>query len=123
MADVLEATDRWFTAPFRAAGKDKAVAERLLSDDPNGWAAAWYAMGDVHTLPRLSEIAVPAICIAGEHNKSSPPPVVQRIADAIPAARFAVLPRGPHMLFIEQPEEMARTFAAFLRDIAPTHNR
>jgi len=27
------------------------------------------------------------------------------------------------MLFIEQPEEMARTFAAFLRDIAPTHNR
>ena len=78
---------------------------------------------DVDTLPQLSEIAVHAICIAGEHDKSSPPPVVQRIADAIPAARFAVLPRAPHMLFIEQPEEMTRTFAAFLRDIAPTHNR
>src|SRR5262245_19259471 len=47
MADVLEATlDRWFTTSFRAAGKDKAVRERLLSDDPDGWAAAWYAMGD-----------------------------------------------------------------------------
>jgi len=57
MADVLEATlDRWFTAPFRAAGKDKAGRERLLSDDPNGWAAAWYAMGDVHTLPQLSAL-------------------------------------------------------------------
>jgi len=51
------------------------------------------------------------------------PPVVQWIADAIPAARFAVLPRAPHMLFIEQPEEMARTFAPSLRDIARTHNR
>jgi 3-oxoadipate enol-lactonase len=110
-------------SPFRAAGKDKAVRERLLSNDPNGWAAAWYDHGDVHTLPRLSEIAVPAICTAGEHDKSSPPPVVQRIADAIPAARFAVLPRAPHMLFIEQPEEMARTFAPSLRDIARTHNR
>lgn len=34
MADVLEATlDRWFTDPFRAAGKDKAARERLPSDD------------------------------------------------------------------------------------------
>ena len=57
MADVPEATlDRWFTAPFRAAGKDRPVRERLLSDDPNGWAAAWYAKGDVHTLPRLSPL-------------------------------------------------------------------
>jgi 3-oxoadipate enol-lactonase len=124
MADVLEATlDRWFTAPFRTAGKDKAVRERLLSDDPDGWAAAWYAMGDVDTLPRLSEIAAPAACIAGEHDKSSPPPVVQRIADAIPGARFAMLAGAPHMLFIEQPEETARAIAAFLRDIIPTQDR
>ena len=124
MTDVLEATlDRWFTAPFRAAGKDKAVRDRLLSDDPDGWSAAWYAMSDVNTLPRLSEIAVPAICIAGEHDKSAPPPVVQRIAGAIPAARFSVLPGAPHMLFIEQPEETARTIAAFLRDLAPAHGR
>jgi 3-oxoadipate enol-lactonase len=113
MADVLEATlDRWFTDPFRAARKDKAARERLLSDDPDGWAAAWYAMGEVNTLPRLPQIDVPAICIAGERDKSSPPPVVQRIADAIPAAHFAVLPGAPHMLFIEQPEETARTIAA-----------
>jgi 3-oxoadipate enol-lactonase len=124
MADVLEATlDRWFTAPFRAAGKDKAVRERLLSDDPDGWAAAWYAMGDVNTLPRLPQIDVPAICIAGERDKSSPPPVVQRIADAIPAAHFAVLAGAPHMLFIEQPEETARAIATFLRDVAPAHGR
>ena len=80
-------------------------------------------MSDVNTLPRLSEITVPAICIAGEHDKSSPPPIVHRIADAIPAARFAVLPGAPHMLFIEQPEETARTIAAFLRDLAPAHDR
>ncbi|HEY7231330.1 MAG TPA: alpha/beta fold hydrolase [Pseudolabrys sp.] len=124
MADVLEATlDRWFTASFRAAGKDRSARERLLSDNPEGWAAAWYAMGNVDTLPRLSTITVPTLCIAGERDKSSPPSIVQRIADAIPGARFAVIAGAPHMLFIEHPEETARTIARFLREGAPLYGR
>jgi 3-oxoadipate enol-lactonase len=118
MATVLEATlDRWFTPAFRSAGNDKAARRRLLTDDVGGWAQAWYAMGDIDTLPLLSSVQIPTLCIAGELDKSSPPPIVREIANAIPGARFAIIPGAPHMLFIEQPEQTARLVRDFLRKI------
>jgi 3-oxoadipate enol-lactonase len=119
MSDVLEATlDRWFTPQFRSARKDQAARTRLLTDDVEGWAQAWYAMGDIDTLPRLPSIRVPTLCIAGEVDKSSPPPIVQAIADAIPGARYAVIADAPHMLFIERPEETTRLVRDFLQSLA-----
>jgi 3-oxoadipate enol-lactonase len=118
MGAVLEATlDRWFTPPFRAAGKDKAARIRLLSDDVEGWAQAWHAMAQIDTLPRLGAVRVPTLCVAGELDKSSPPTVVRAIADAIPGARYAELPGAPHMLFIEQPDETTQVIGAFLREV------
>jgi pimeloyl-ACP methyl ester carboxylesterase len=119
MSDVLEATlDRWFTPQFRSAGKDQAARTRLLSDDVEGWAQAWYAMGDIGTLPRLPSIRVPTLCIAGGVDKSSPPPIVQAIAAAIPGARYALIAGAPHMLFIERPEETTRLIREFLQSVA-----
>jgi 3-oxoadipate enol-lactonase len=119
MSDVLEATlDRWFTQQFRSAGTDQAARTRLLTDDVEGWAQAWYAMGDIDTLPRLSSIRVPTLCIAGEADKSSPPPMVQAIADAIPGARYAVIADAPHMLFIERAEETTQLIRHFLQSLA-----
>jgi len=118
IASVLEATlDRWFTPQFRAAGKDVAARARLLSDDVEGWAQAWHAMADVDTLPRLSAIRAPTLCLAGELDKSSPPDAVHEMADAIPGALYAELKGAPHMLFIEQPQETANIIAEFLRDL------
>jgi 3-oxoadipate enol-lactonase len=118
MSEVLEATlDRWFTPPFRASGKQDAAKARLLSDDVEGWAQAWHAMAAVNTLPRLSGVTAPALCLAGELDKSSPPEVVKEMAAAIPAARYAELKGAPHMLFIEQPEATARVIAGFLRTV------
>ncbi len=115
MAAVLEATlDRWFTQPFREAGGDAAARERLLSDDPRGWAQGWRAIAAIDTLPRLGGLSVPALCIAGELDKSSPPPIVRAIADAIPGAGFRVLPGAPHMLFIEQPAAVVEAVSLFL---------
>jgi 3-oxoadipate enol-lactonase len=119
MSDVVEATlDRWFTPQFRSAGKEQAARMRLLTDDVEGWAQAWYAMSDIDTLPRLASIRVPTLCIAGDVDKSSPPPIVQAIADAIPGARYAVIAGAPHMLFIEQPEETTRLVREFLQSLA-----
>lgn len=118
MDAVLGATlDRWFTSSFRADGKDTATRARLLSDDVEGWAQAWHAMAQIDTLPRLGAIRVPTLCVAGELDKSSPPPVVRAIADAIPGARYAELPGAPHMIFIEQPDQTAQVIGAFLRDV------
>jgi len=117
MDDVVEATlDRWFTAAFRAAKKDAPARERLLTDDPRGWAQGWRAIARIDNLPRLHEVRVPTLCIAGELDKSSPPPIVEAIAKAIPGAQFKVIPGAPHMLFIEQPDAVAHELLAFLQD-------
>ena len=122
MGDVLEATlDRWFTPAFRASGKEDAAKTRLLSDDVEGWAQAWYAMAAVDTLPRLGNVRAPALCLAGELDKSSPPEAVKEMAAAIPGARYAELKGAPHMLFLEQPEATARVVADFLRDVLKLH--
>ena len=118
MGDVLNATlDRWFTPAFRAAGKDDAARARLLSDQVEGWAQAWYAMADVDTLPRLSGLRTPTLCLAGELDQSSPPEVVKEMAAAIPEAHYAELRGAPHMLFLEQPEMTARVVGDFLWDV------
>src|ERR1043165_5430192 len=117
IGSILDVTmRRWFNDAFVDAGGDAAVRQRLLSTDVNGWADAWHAMATIDTAPRLKEINVPALCLVGELDKSSPPPVVQKIADAIPGARFAVIPGAPHMPFIEQPAETARVVGGFLRE-------
>jgi len=115
MAAVLEATlDRWFTPAFRNSGGDAAVREHLLARDPRGWAQGWRAIARIDNLPLLPTIRVPALCIAGELDKSSPPQIVSAIASAIPGAGFKVIPGAPHMLLIEQPQAVARELIAFL---------
>ena len=117
IGSILDVTmRRWFNDAFVDAGGDTGVRERLLTTDVNGWADAWNAMATIDTEPRLREIEVPALCLVGEFDKSSPPPVVRRIADAIPGARFVAIPGAPHMPFIEQPAQTARVVGGFLRE-------
>jgi len=122
MGEVLEATlDRWFTPAFRASGKEGTAKARLLSDNVEGWAQAWYAMAAVDTLPRLGSIRAPTLCLAGELDKSSPPETMKEMAAAIPDARYAELKGAPHMLFREQPEATARIVGDFLRNALKRH--
>jgi 3-oxoadipate enol-lactonase len=123
MVDVVEATlDRWFTPAFRASGKEEAAKARLLSDNVEGWAQAWYAMAAVDTLPRLGGVRAPTLCLAGELDKSSPPEIVKEMTAAIPGARYAELKGAPHMLFLEQPEATARVVGDFLRNELKRHD-
>jgi 3-oxoadipate enol-lactonase len=115
MAAVLDATlARWFTEAFRAGGGAEPARERLLTDEVQGWAQAWRAIAKTDTAPHLHAIRVPTLCIAGELDKSSPPAIVAAIARAIPGAQFTTIPGAPHMLFIEQPQAVAREILAFL---------
>src|SRR6185295_18447667 len=120
IASLLDVTmQRWLNDEFRLRGGDTATRERLLSTDVRGWADAWNAMATIDTAPRLKDIKVPTLCLVGEFDKSTPPPIMQAIADRIPGSRYTVVPGGPHMLFIEQPEETARVVGGFLKDAFP----
>jgi len=118
MAGIMDITmERWFNAPFRAQGGDAPVRARLLANDIRGWCDAFVAMAHVDTAPRLAGITVPTLCLAGEVDQSTPPPVVKAMADAIPDARYAVLPNGPHMPFVEMPGEVAKVVGGFFKEV------
>jgi 3-oxoadipate enol-lactonase len=117
MAPILDVTmERWFNAPFRAKGGDAAVRARLLANDIRTWCDAFSAMAHVTTGPQLKSITVPVLCLAGEVDKSTPPAVVKAMADAIPGSRYAVLPNGPHMPFVEMPADVADVLVPFFRE-------
>jgi 3-oxoadipate enol-lactonase len=116
MAALVDTTmRRWFNEPFIARSGDAAVRERLATDDVRAWCDGFTAMANVDTMARLKEIKVPTLCLAGELDKSTPPPVVKAMADAIPGARFAVLPGAPHMPFVEMPQDVANAVTPFLK--------
>lgn len=118
MAPILDVTmQRWFNAPFLAKGGDAAVRARLLSNDVRGWCDAFVAMANIDTAPKIGSIKVPTLCLAGEVDKSTPPAVVKEMADAIPGARYAVLPNGPHMPFVEMPQDVATFVGGFFKEV------
>jgi 3-oxoadipate enol-lactonase len=49
-------------------------------------------------------IAVPTLCLAGEHDKTAPPEVMQRMAGKIPGAVYQCLPGAGHIANVEQPD-------------------
>jgi len=74
-------------------------------------------MANVDTAPKLKSLPMPVLCLAGGDDRSTPPPVVKAMADAIPGARYATLPGGPHMMFFEMPDETARMIGPFFREV------
>lgn len=117
IASILDVTmQRWFNDDFLARGGDAAARKHLLTADVRAWADGWNAIANINTAPKLGTIRAPTLCLAGEHDKSAPPPIVKATADAIPGARFAVIPGGSHMLFIEHPAETIKVVGDFLKE-------
>ena len=67
--------------------------------------------------PELARIACPVLVIAGTLDRMRPPLLVERVARAIPGARYVVLKTG-HYAPIQTPELYVRTVDEFLDAIA-----
>jgi len=94
MAAVLETVlGRFFTARFRARGTAHlhSVAQTLVSLDPVGYTGCCAAVRDHDLLERLHRIAVPTTVVVGRHDLSTPPPVGEAIAAAVPGAALVAL--------------------------------
>ncbi|MSQ57198.1 MAG: alpha/beta fold hydrolase [Limnohabitans sp.] len=116
MTSVIQATmERWFTPAFRGKNGHLPSQEHLLSAHHGGWVHGWHAISNIDQLSRLPQIKQPTLCIAGEVDASSPPDVVGLIGKGILGAQLKIVKGAPHMLFIEQPQEVADLIHAFLK--------
>lgn len=113
------AIQRFFSPAYHVA-QPAAVArtKRLLEAcDPDGYRACLAAVRDVHTTDRLKQIQVPTLVVASSQDESTPPAMVQAVADGIANAQFVTLHGSAHLSALEQPESFAAEVRAFIDTI------
>ncbi|GAB2915961.1 3-oxoadipate enol-lactonase [Paraburkholderia jirisanensis] len=107
MAAMVEATvDRWVTPEFKQRHPDLIEQMRAMvrGTSRDGYAGCAAAIRDMQLVDVLKRIAVPTLVVAGEADTSTPLPVLERIAAAIPDAQWLQVPDAAHMPTMERPD-------------------
>lgn len=67
--------------------------------------------------PLLGSIRVPTLVVVGAEDRVTPPAVAEAMAQAIPDARYAVIPGAGHVSPLEQPLATSRVLTDFLETV------
>jgi len=96
---------RWFTPGY---GDIARWREMFLSVDREGYARCCEALALWDVRDELAGVTAPTLVIAASDDPSTPPPVVEAVAAAIPGARFATIPDAAHLANVERSAEFNR---------------
>lgn len=108
--------ERWFTPDFRRPDNAEYLGYRnMLTRQPvEGYAGTCAAIRDADLTDVARTLTVPASCVVGDQDGSTPPDLVAAMAKAIPDARFDVIKDCGHIPCVEQPVALADIIRAFL---------
>ena len=108
--------ERWFTPAFRAENPEvvQKMARTLRETDPGGYAGCCAAIRDMDLRDRLPSVGAPTLVVSGAEDPATPPEHGRLIADAIPGARFEVVPDAAHIATVEQPEKITQLILTHL---------
>ncbi|XVQ15885.1 alpha/beta fold hydrolase [Spirillospora sp. CA-255316] len=109
--------DPWFTAPGSTAARERLRA--LLTANPQNLRPPMELERDLAqpVLPRLGEIAVPTLIVAGELDIPDVHAHSGALEAAIPGAKRVVLPGSGHAPYLEVPETFNRVLLDFLAEV------
>lgn len=95
----------------RAVGRAVACMASIV---PSAYRAALHCLVGFDRRAELARIGCPTLVLAGEKDRVAPPPVVERMARAIPGARYECLPGVGHLANLERPDLFDSALGAFL---------
>lgn len=97
---------RWFTGPYRTNENAdyRGYCNMLLRQPVEGYAGACAAIRDADFTDVAKRIAVPAHCVVGAEDGSTPPELVRSLADLIPGCGFEIIEGAAHIPCVETPE-------------------
>jgi pimeloyl-ACP methyl ester carboxylesterase len=98
---------------YRAANPEGVHRFELMEQGSYKPDGARQALRQPTTLARLETMQVPTLVIAGDEDAYAPPPVMQRFAERIPGAEFAVIKGAGHSAYWEQPQAWNHLVHAF----------
>lgn len=107
-AQVIPSLSRWFRAGDLAANEWPVRHARNCVRRANvaDWVAAWRVLAGISLDSRLDQIAVPMRIIAGESDQSTPPALMNRLANGARRS-FEVIGDAPHMVALTHPDALA----------------
>jgi len=111
---------RWFT-PRTHAERPELVAgytTMLERTGVRGYIGCARAVRDADLRAADAAIRCPALVISGAEDASTPPSAGEALRDAIPGARYALIPECAHIIAAEAPQALARTAFEFLTEHA-----
>jgi 3-oxoadipate enol-lactonase len=117
-AFVAPSMERWFSAAFRQkrAAEVRGYANMLRQTSVKGYLGLCAALRDADLTRAVSAITKPTLVLCGDQDIATPPELGRTLAEAIPGARFSLIPEAAHLSSIEQPEIMAKTLMQFFKE-------
>lgn len=108
---------RWFTPAYRSPDNPDFVGytAMLTRTTADGYAGTCAALRDADLTESTRALKLPALCIVGDQDGSTPPEIVRSMADLIAGARFEIVADAGHIPNVEQPAATARLIGDFLR--------
>ncbi|MCU5785569.1 3-oxoadipate enol-lactonase [Alcanivorax marinus] len=104
IADV--SASRWFTEAFVNDNPEivRRHMKHLREMNPQGYADACLALSTFDGHGSAGQISVPTLVISGDLDIATPFAKGRALADAIPGARFELMPEASHLCNVESPE-------------------
>lgn len=110
--------ERWFSPQWRSGETAKLAAyTNMLERQPvEGYAATCQAIRDADYTAVAKALAVPALCIAGSSDGSTPPEIVRSCANLIRNSRFELIDGPGHIPCVETPGRVAELIGGFVSE-------
>ena len=115
---VAPSMERWFSEAFRRqrAADVRGYANMLRQTSVDGYLGTCSALRDADLSQAVRTIAKPTLVLCGDQDIATPPELGRALADAIPGAKFSLIPQAAHLSCIEQPELMEKMLTQFFKE-------
>ena len=109
--------ERWFTDAFRKTGAqvlDK-VRAMIRETSVEGYIGCGRAIQNLGYLPRLGEIGLPTLFVAGAQDQATPPDAMRAMHEAVPGSGYALIDPAGHLSNLENPDPFMAAVGGFLK--------
>lgn len=114
--------ERWFSPAYRAPDNADFIGytAMLTRTTVDGYVGTCAAIRDCDLTESTRALTLPALCLVGDMDGSTPPDLVRSTAELIDGGRFEIVAGAGHLPCIEQPEMTAKLIDEFLQQAGLT---
>jgi 3-oxoadipate enol-lactonase len=109
--------ERWFSRAFRDSPAVIPWRRMVETTPAEGYAGCCAAIAGTDFYTTTAALRLPAQVIAGDADGSTPPDLLQEMAELIPGARYDLIRGAGHLPCVEKPDAYAAILTRFLGEI------